>query len=111
LNSLLPPALSLEQLPAIAFDKGCYPGQEMVARLHYRGGHKRHLHRAEVPAHVSAGTAVFDDDRDVGQLLDAYVECHASNGQALLVLNDDATAAFHRGALKTSGGDRIAHVD
>lgn len=39
----LPPALGLERLGAITFDKGCYPGQEIAARLHFRGGHKRSL--------------------------------------------------------------------
>jgi folate-binding protein YgfZ len=41
----LPPELRLERLGAVAFDKGCYPGQEIVARLHYRGGHKWRLCR------------------------------------------------------------------
>lgn len=36
-----PQALGLDRLGAISFDKGCYPGQEIVARLHYRGGNKR----------------------------------------------------------------------
>ena len=36
-----PPALGLERLGAVSLDKGCYPGQEIVARLHYRGGNKR----------------------------------------------------------------------
>lgn len=40
----LPPALGLERLGAVAFEKGCYPGQEIVARLHYRGGHKLRLY-------------------------------------------------------------------
>ena len=43
LNTLMPPALGLEHLGAVSFDKGCYPGQEIAARLHYRGGNKRHL--------------------------------------------------------------------
>ena len=43
LDSLMPPALGLEHLGAVVFDKGCYPGQEIAARLHYRGGNKRHL--------------------------------------------------------------------
>ncbi|MET0331188.1 MAG: hypothetical protein ABW154_07145 [Dyella sp.] len=111
LNTLLSPALSLEQLPAIAFDKGCYPGQEIVARLHYRGGHKRHLHRAAVSMHGAAGTAVFEDDREVGQLLDTYADRGADVSDALLVLNDDAIAAFHRNALKSSDGGRIVYVD
>lgn len=36
-----PQALGLERLGTISLDKGCYPGQEIVARLHYRGGNKR----------------------------------------------------------------------
>ena len=36
-------ALGLAALGATSLDKGCYPGQEIVARLHYRGGNKRHL--------------------------------------------------------------------
>jgi folate-binding protein YgfZ len=39
----LPPALGLERLGAISLGKGCYPGQEIVARLHFRGTHKWRL--------------------------------------------------------------------
>lgn len=43
LDALSAQALGLERLGAVSFDKGCYPGQEIVARLHFRGGNKRHL--------------------------------------------------------------------
>ena len=36
-------ALGLDRLGAISMNKGCYPGQEIVARLHFRGGNKRGL--------------------------------------------------------------------
>jgi folate-binding protein YgfZ len=39
----LPQALGLEQHGAVSFEKGCYPGQEIVARTHYLGEVKRHL--------------------------------------------------------------------
>lgn len=39
----LPQWLGLEQLGALSWDKGCYPGQEIVARLHYRGSVKHGL--------------------------------------------------------------------
>jgi len=57
-----PQALDLESIDAIRFDKGCYPGQEIAARLHYRGGNKRHLHRAAAEGHASpgAGDELFD---------------------------------------------------
>lgn len=37
--------LNLDALGAIAFDKGCYTGQEIIARAHYRGRVKRRMHR------------------------------------------------------------------
>lgn len=49
-HRFLPPALGLEHLGAVSFAKGCYPGQEIAARLHYRGGHKLRL------AHVRSGS-------------------------------------------------------
>lgn len=42
----LPQELNLEALGALIYDKGCYPGQEIIARLRYRGEVKRLLRRA-----------------------------------------------------------------
>jgi folate-binding protein YgfZ len=50
-----PQALDLESIDAIRFDKGCYPGQEIAARLHFRGGNKRHLHRATAQGSIAVG--------------------------------------------------------
>lgn len=41
----LPQMLNLDLLDAVSFRKGCYTGQEVVARLHYRGKSKRRMHR------------------------------------------------------------------
>jgi folate-binding Fe-S cluster repair protein YgfZ len=37
--------LNLDLIDAIAFDKGCYTGQEVIARAHYRGKVKRRMQR------------------------------------------------------------------
>jgi len=50
-----PQALDLEAIDAIRFDKGCYPGQEVAARLHFRGGNKRRLRRAGVDGAFEPG--------------------------------------------------------
>jgi len=42
--------LNLDCLGAIAFDKGCYTGQEVIARAHYRGRVKRRMQRFVVRA-------------------------------------------------------------
>jgi folate-binding protein YgfZ len=44
-DEFVPQALDLQRLDAVRFDKGCYPGQEIAARLHFRGGSKQRLHR------------------------------------------------------------------
>lgn len=38
----------------VSFSKGCYPGQEVVARAHYRGAVKRQVERQRLPANVDA---------------------------------------------------------
>ncbi len=44
----IPQMLNLEALGGLSFTKGCYPGQEVVARLQYRGQLKRRLYLAYV---------------------------------------------------------------
>jgi folate-binding protein YgfZ len=55
--------LNLDRLDGVAFDKGCYPGQEVVARLHHLGSVKRRLSRFASPQAELApppGTVVLD---------------------------------------------------
>ncbi|MDE1963506.1 MAG: folate-binding protein YgfZ [Xanthomonadaceae bacterium] len=51
-------ALDLHRLGAVALGKGCYPGQEIVARLHYKGGNKRRLGRITLSRSVPRGTVL-----------------------------------------------------
>src|SRR6185436_19290564 len=44
-ESFVAQMLNLDLLGGIAFDKGCYTGQEVIARAHYRGRVKRRLQR------------------------------------------------------------------
>jgi folate-binding Fe-S cluster repair protein YgfZ len=58
--------LNLDVLGAIAFDKGCYTGQEVIARAHYRGRVKRRMQRflSHGPVHLAIGdTAQLVDGR------------------------------------------------
>jgi tRNA-modifying protein YgfZ len=58
---------------AVSFTKGCYIGQEPVARLHYKGKPNRHLRGLRVEAPVSAGDAVALPDREVGTVGTAVI--------------------------------------
>ena len=64
-SEFLPPALGLEHLGAVSFDKGCYPGQEIAARLHYRGGHKRRLVHVSGVSPIRPGDALPTGARDI----------------------------------------------
>jgi tRNA-modifying protein YgfZ len=53
---------------AVSFDKGCYVGQETVARLHYRGKPNRHLRGLRLASPASTGEPVHLGDRQVGKV-------------------------------------------
>ena len=64
-----PHMLNFDLLDAISFDKGCYTGQEIVARTHHKGATKRRTLRFESEAPVSVGDKVSLDGRDIGEVL------------------------------------------
>jgi folate-binding protein YgfZ len=53
---------------AVSFTKGCYVGQETVARLFYKGKPNRHLRGLRLSAPVEPGAPLRLDDREVGRL-------------------------------------------
>jgi folate-binding protein YgfZ len=53
---------------AVSFTKGCYVGQETVARLHYRGKPNRHLRGLRLSEPAERGTDIMLEDRAVGRL-------------------------------------------
>jgi len=66
-----PHMLNLDLLDVISFDKGCYTGQEIVARTEYKGATKRRTLRFVSDKPVSAGDKVSLDGRDIGEVLNA----------------------------------------
>jgi folate-binding protein YgfZ len=64
-----PQQLSLERLHAFSVKKGCYPGQEIVARTHFLGKAKRGLALFESDAPLAAGIEVSDGQRMIGAVV------------------------------------------
>jgi folate-binding protein YgfZ len=85
-----PHMLNLEALGAISFTKGCYTGQEIVARTHYLGKAKRGLLLATSDTALPgdcAGLSVLDPDQQpVGAVLSSVSV--ATKAYVLVVLND-----------------------
>jgi folate-binding protein YgfZ len=64
-----PQQLSLEWLRAYSIKKGCYPGQEIVARTHFLGQAKRGVALLEADAPVAIGAEVRDPSRVLGSVV------------------------------------------
>lgn len=70
---------------AVSFTKGCYVGQETVARLFYKGKPNRHLRGLELSAPVPSGTPVRHGEREIGSIGSAVVSpAHGPIALALL---------------------------
>lgn len=63
--------LNLDLLGAVSLDKGCYTGQEIISRTHYRGASKRRLQRFVSDQPVSQGDRVLAGERAVGEVVNA----------------------------------------
>jgi|SRR5688572_22139991 len=82
--------LNLDELDAVSFDKGCYPGQEIIARVHNLGGVKRRARRYAAPADPPPlGAAVLAAGSQVGEVVRS---APARLGCELLAVVDHAAA-------------------
>ena len=72
-ETFVPQHVNLERVDGVSFRKGCYPGQEIVARMHYLGKPSRRMYRMQTTAPPPPpGTAVQDErQREVGTVVDA----------------------------------------
>jgi folate-binding protein YgfZ len=104
-GELLPASLGLGELGATALDKGCYPGQEIVARLHYRGGNKRHLLRVRLSLAVPPGSVLDLQGCPSIPLLDVVPVDAAA--EALAVVHEDGRASLASGIEAVQGGQPV----
>jgi folate-binding protein YgfZ len=74
---------------AVSFTKGCYIGQETVARLHYKGKPNRHLRGLRAEERLADGDAVLLRDREVGRVGTAVIS-PALGPIALAILRREA---------------------
>lgn len=85
-----PQQLSLERLQAFSVKKGCYPGQEIVARTHFLGKAKRGLALVESDAPLRAGDALHAGDAGVGTMIATADDAGRHLGLAVVTLERDA---------------------
>ncbi len=92
IGKLLPHEINLQHLDAISFNKGCYTGQEIIARMHYRGQLKKHMYKASVQMKTcpEVGADIYNETGAAGMIVDS---CEESPGNFhLLILASQADA-------------------
>jgi folate-binding protein YgfZ len=108
-GEFIPQMLNYDITGHVSFNKGCYTGQEVVARMHYRGKPKRRLYRAavelsELPTglQVAAGDPLFsaDSTQAAGNVVNAVA---TADGQLVLLIT--ATTSGHETGLHLSDPD------
>ena len=104
-DMFIPQTVNLDLIGGVSFTKGCYPGQEVVARSHYRGTLKRRMAYGTAPAAagpVQPGSDVYEAGRPepCGRVVNA-----APAPQGVALLFEAAFEALARGALRLGSAD------
>lgn len=106
-EEFIPQMLNLDKLGGISFNKGCYTGQEVVARTHYLGKAKREMFVAEGKdlTPPEANSNIIDDSSGTAQTI-GKVLCAASGqeGCKMLVILQVADTPAYRLKLENNAG-------
>lgn len=103
-EAFVPQMLNYESVGGVNFKKGCYPGQEVVARSQFRGTLKRRTYLVQAQAPVVAGQEVFaanDPEQPVGQVAQAA----PAPGGGWAALISIQIAALEAGGLHAGSAD------
>jgi folate-binding protein YgfZ len=104
-EAFVPQMLNFEVIGGVNFKKGCYPGQEIVARMHYLGKPKRRMYFAHIDEshEATAGNALFStvsEEQSCGTVVDASLS--PNGGIDMLVVVQTAShesASVHLASL------------
>ena len=70
IEKFIPQVLNSDELETVSYKKGCYTGQEVIARTHYLGNVKKHTYLVIVDAPINNETNVVNSDGEsVGELI------------------------------------------
>lgn len=89
----LPHEIDLPKLNAVSFDKGCYTGQEIIARMQYRGKLKKHLYHASIKTALplNRGDDIYLDNKSCGNIVD-FAQIDYNNYELLVIAQESDVA-------------------
>jgi len=86
----IPQNFSLDRQGGISFKKGCYTGQEVIARLHFKGASKKNLYRLQWDGQqVSSGGKIYHGKSAIGEIVQQAAT--SSSQVALAILKVDSS--------------------
>jgi tRNA-modifying protein YgfZ len=103
-EQFVPQMVNLEVVGGVNFQKGCYPGQEIVARSQYRGTLKRRAFVVQSPLPLQPGQEIFQSE-DPGQPAGMVVLAGARGDGQQVALVELKIAATTAGSLHASAAD------
>ncbi len=111
-EAFVPQMTNMQVINGVNFQKGCYTGQEVVARMQYLGKLKRRMFRVQIETSdtVTAGDKLFSKDsksgQGTGQIVNAQIE--AKGGYSALAVIDIADAEAGMLQLHDENGPAIS---
>lgn len=110
-EQFVPQMVNDDLIGAVSFQKGCYTGQEIVARLHYLGKAKRRMVGAHLDTHETPrpGEAIYGErlpGQAIGMLVDAAAAPQGGWDLLISIPIDENADSVHQ--FKAPGGPRIS---
>jgi len=106
----IPQEANLDTLGAISFNKGCYTGQEIVARIHFRGHVNRHLRWLSASTPLPVGAKVHDPTgKEVGEVRSSVVS--PSRGPLALAMVRREVEPGSEVQVRTDSGELTARCE
>ena len=104
-DAFLPQMLNLDHLRAVSFEKGCYVGQEIVARAQHLGRVKRRTYVGRTAATIATGDPIIDTGQDGAPKVGEVVSAEPSPGGGSAACVVLSTASAHSPALHVGRSD------
>jgi folate-binding protein YgfZ len=114
-EAFVPQMMNLHSIDGVSFQKGCYPGQEVVARMYFLGKLKRRMYLAHINSEQppQPGDSLFNKesqpDQAIGRVVDAQPA--ENNGYDLLAVLQIANAESGSVHLNGPNGEQLTFID
>ncbi|MDH3695663.1 MAG: folate-binding protein, partial [Gammaproteobacteria bacterium] len=96
-EQFIPQALNLDLIDGVSFNKGCYPGQEIVARVHFLGKTKQRMRLAyiSVGTSLAPGDPVYRKGHELRAATIVDAVCNEAGCNALISINSNDNEKYY----------------